>query len=88
MCDHASIKPLALSKELDWENVKLDTKQTPEDNGDGSTYHYYAYASVDSADEAVQEPKTKRTAIGGEVITENVPVSAVTTETVHCTKED
>ena len=39
----------------------------------GSTYKQYGDASLDSADEVVQEPKIKRTAIGDEVITDTVP---------------
>ncbi len=39
MCNCASIKLLALSEDLDWENINVGAEQMTEDNDDDSTYN-------------------------------------------------
>jgi hypothetical protein len=55
MCNHASIKLLALSEEMDWENISLNTEQMTENNDD-STYNPDTDTGVDSHNDAEVNP--------------------------------
>ncbi len=77
MCDRASIKPVVLSEELDWENINLDAEQMTEDNEDESTENHDTEDGVDSDDDAIVDPVIIRTTIGGEVVTETVSAPTV-----------
>jgi hypothetical protein len=72
MCDRASIKPMVLLEELDWENINLDAEQMTEDNEDEYTENYDTEDGVDSDDDAEVDPAIIRSTIGGEVVTETV----------------
>ena len=71
MCDRASIKPLALSEDLDWENI---------DNEGTSITDVDVHDAFHSAEESIEEPTiiTVTTTIGDEVRTESVTATAET----------
>ena len=71
MCDRASIKPLALSEDLDWENLNNDDASIAEGGVD---------AAFHSSEGSIEDPTiiTVTTKIGDQVHTESVTATAQT----------